>query len=288
MKNDAKIITIDDREYPEMLKRIHNPPQKLYILGNIENLNTKCIAIIGSRCCSNKGIKTAEKFSLSLSKLGFTIVSGMARGIDTAAHIGCLNAKGKTIAVLGSGFENIFPRENKKLFQRIIDEGGTVVSEYSEDTVASSEKFVKRNRIVSGLSLGVLVVEAKWRSGTSITASLAKSQGRKVFCIAHDMNDNTGEGTNRLIKQGAYLVTELSDITNKFEFSKNKEILDENTLQDIPTEYEEIYKCINDGINTADDIIKKLNIGIKDLNYLLTMMELEEYIERNQGKFYIK
>ena len=292
MKYKEKIIDIDDNEYPELLKKISNPPQRLYILGKEENLNLKSIAIIGSRNCSEKGKDIAKQFSYDLSQLGFCIISGMAKGIDTSAHIGALNAGGKTIAVLGSGFNHIFPKENIKLFERIIENGGTVVSEYPINTKPESKKFIERNRIVSGLSLGVLIVEAKWRSGTSITADFARRQNKKIFCIAHDLDDNTGEGTNRLIKKGAHLVTELTDITRQFDFIKNQKIKgiprkNEN-YKEIPDEYVNIYKCIENNINTTNEIIKKLKINIKEANYALTMLELGNYIYKMQGKFYIK
>lgn len=174
---------------------------------------------------------------------------------------------------------------------------GTIISEYPINVEPSSEKFIARNRIISGMSLGVLVVEAKWRSGTSITAEFARRQDRKVFCIAHDFEDNTGEGTNRLIKKGAHLVTELSDITNEFDFIKNKKmekevkikaIPKEDKIKDIPKEYLNIYKCIKNNINTTNDIIKKLKINIKEANYALTMLELENFVYKVQGKFYIQ
>ena len=251
MNFDIIELNINDNNYPENLRLIKNPPQKLYVLGNVSSLSEVGMAIIGSRSCSDVGRDNARKFSYSLSKLGFVIISGMALGIDTAAHLGALDAGGKTIAVLGSGFNNIFPKENKKLFQRIIENGGTIVSEYLPNVEPSSEKFVQRNRIVSGLSSGVLIIEAKWRSGTSITASFAKSQNKTIFCIAHGIDDNTGEGTNRLIKQGAKLVTEVADIIKEFDFVEHKKI-DKTTIQpEIPEEYLKIYRkhILNDGLD---------------------------------------
>lgn len=288
MIHNFKIIKIDDEIYPDSLRNILNPPQQLYVLGNVENLNNDGIAIIGSRCCSEKGEVLANEYAYNLSKLGFTIISGMARGIDTASHIGCLNAGGKTIAVLGSGFNHIFPEENIKLFHRIIENGGTVISEYGISAHPSSKRFVERNRIVSGLSKGVLVIEAKYRSGTSITADFARKQGKEIFCIAHSIDDNTGEGTNRLIKHGAHLVTELSDITEKFDILNNVKLEKEKPKRYVPEEYLEIYKCIENNINTVNEIIKKLGLSITEVSYKLTMMELDSLIYKDSGKFYIK
>lgn len=288
MDYEIKKINMEDKNYPDRLKIIENPPKNLYIIGEVELLNTRSIAIIGSRVCSEKGSKTAKKFAYDLSNLGFTIISGMAKGIDTSAHIGTLNAGGKTIAVLGGGFNHIFPRENIKLFEKIIETGGAVITEYQEDTRVSSEHFIERNRIVSGLSQGVLVVEAKYRSGTSITANFAKRQNKKIFCIAHDLNDKTGEGTNRLIKQGAFLVTDIKDITKHFDLPKTIKINNAKIIRKIPKEYEGVYECIKCGITDTNDIIKKLKIDIKELNYILTMLEIENYIAKDKGKFHIK
>ena len=148
MNYNIEIIDVNSEKYPDNLKRIANPPQKLYVIGNVDNLRTNSIAVIGSRICSEKGADTAKNFSYKLSKCGLTIVSGMAKGIDTLAHIGALEAGGKTIAVLGGGFKHIFPKENVKLFERIIKENGTIVSEYKEDEEPSSIKFIEINRMV--------------------------------------------------------------------------------------------------------------------------------------------
>lgn len=286
---DVKIIEINDKEYPTSLKQITNPPKKLYIAGNIENLNKKGISIIGSRNCSEKGKELAKKFSYDLSKSGFVITSGMAKGIDTAAHIGALNAKGRTIAVLGGGFNHIFPKENTKLFEEIIKSEGTIISEYPLDVSPESKNFIQRNRIVSGLSLALLVIEAKRRSGTSITAEFARKQNKKIFCIAHGLGDSTGEGTNRLIKKGAYIVTNLEDITSKFDFVKKIKVENrKDKILEIPKQYLEIYRYIQKDINTTDEIIKRTKRNIKEINYILTMLELENHIYKYQGKFYIK
>lgn len=160
--------------------------------GNKEILNSKSISIIGSRACSEEGRKIARIFARDISYQNLTIVSGMAVGIDTAAHIGTLDAGGHTIAVLGCGFKNIFPPQNTQLFHRIIKNGGAVISEYSPNTPAKSQFFLERNRIVSGLSIGILVIEAAYRSGTSVTAAIAKRQNKKVFCVPHEMDNYHG------------------------------------------------------------------------------------------------
>jgi len=200
-----EIITIENEIYPKVLKLIENPPKILYVEGNKDILNTNSISIIGSRSCSDEGIRVARKFARELAKQNITVVSGMALGIDTAAHIGALEAEGHTIAVLGGGFKHIFPKENTGLFHKIIENGGAVITEYPPKKNVSSEQFLERNRIVSGLSLGTLVIEAAYRSGTSVTASLAKKQGKRVFCIPHEMDNLHGVRDKQIIKTGSYI-----------------------------------------------------------------------------------
>lgn len=176
-------INYDDEKYPKKLKNIFNPPEKIYVNGNIENFNTPCLAVVGSRGNTEYGEKWCQYFVKKFVKYGITIVSGMAVGIDAIAHKTALKYGGKTIAVLPSGFDNIFPKENIELYKEILKSNNTIVTEYVPSTKANSKRFLERNRIVSGLSLAVLVVEAAYRSGTSVTARIALSQGKKVFCI---------------------------------------------------------------------------------------------------------
>ena len=168
-----KIIDINSEFYPETLREISDPPEKLYVLGDVNNLNTRSIAIIGSRKCTEYGRKNGEKFAINLAKENFTI-----------AHIGALKAKGKTIAVLGGGFDNIFPKENEELFQDILNNNGTIITEYKPSEEPSANNFRRRNRIISGLSMGVLVVEAAERSGTGITVNFARRQKIQRYCLS--------------------------------------------------------------------------------------------------------
>lgn len=193
-------------------------------------LKSNIISIIGSRSCTENGIRLASTFAKELSKQDIVIGSGMAVGIDAAAHIGTLKAKGKTIAVLGSGFNNIFPKENMDLYKKIINNGGLVITEYESNIEPTSKQFLERNRIVSGLAIGILVVEAAHRSGTSVTAKLATEQGKKVFVLPHEIEDINGVGTNRLIRNGAILVTSPKEIIEEFKFLKYKEIIEVKNL----------------------------------------------------------
>lgn len=224
-------ITIENDIYPQKLKEITNPPKQLYLEGNVKLLNENSIAIIGSRNCSENGKQLTRKFAYELSKQGLIIISGMAKGIDTIAHEETINAKCKTIAVLGSGFHNIFPKENSALYKKILEKDGLIISEYAPEIQAQSKQFLERNRIISGLSIGVLVIEAGYRSGTSVTAKIAKKQNRKVFVLPHEINDKYGIGTNKLIQKGAILVTSTKDIVENFKFLKYKEILNHNKIE---------------------------------------------------------
>ena len=217
-------ISITDSIYPQKLRTIKNPPKQLYYKGNIDLLNTNIISIIGSRCCSENGKILARQFASELAMQGLTIASGMAIRIDAIAHISTLEVNGKTIAVLGNGLNHIFPKENKELYYKIIEQDGLVITEYEPSKQAKSENFLERNRIVSGISLGVLVVEAAHRSGTSVTAKLAKEQGRKVFVLPHEISDIHGVGTNRLIRNGAILITKTKEIIEQFKFLSYREL----------------------------------------------------------------
>lgn len=291
-------ITINDKKYPKSLLKIDNPPKQLYVEGNIELLNKNCIAIIGSRNCSENGKKLAQKFAIELSNQGIIIISGMAKGIDSEAHKGTLRTKGKTIAVLGSGLNKIFPKENTNLYKEILENKGLIISEYEPNIEPCSSRFLERNRIVSGLSLGVLVIEAGYRSGTSVTASLAQKQGKKVFVIPHEINDKHGVGTNRLIRKGAILITKTKEIIDEFEFLKYREIqeyeteINEKNKSKIKFENKEqecIYNILNNSgrekIISINDIYQKVQMPINKINENLLILEINQYIQKRNGGY---
>lgn len=212
-KYNIGIITILDEDYPVSLKNIYDPPAVLYYKGNKRLLNySKIIAIIGCRYCSKYGENVSKKFSNDLVHAGICIISGMAKGIDSASHIEALKQKGKTIAVLGSGLDRVYPKENIKLYNEIIKNEGLIISEYVIGTNANKMNFPARNRIISGLSDGVIVVEAKEKSGTLITVDFALEQGKDVFVVPGNITSDNSFGTNELIKQGARCVTSAEDV----------------------------------------------------------------------------
>lgn len=211
-----EIVDMYSKFYPERLKKLYNSPKKLYCIGNLELLNyPNNLAIIGSRRCSSYGERAAKDFSYNLANNNLCIVSGLALGIDSFAHIGALNAKGKTIAVIGSGFDNIYPKENIGLAKRIIQNEGLLISEYPLGTKPLKYHFPERNRIISGLSDGILVIEARKNSGTNITVDYALDEGKDIFVVPGNIYSETSDGTNYLLTEGAIPVMSYKDILYK-------------------------------------------------------------------------
>lgn len=299
MKKDEKIqeIYTFDKKYPEQLKIIKNYPEKLYVNGNVDILNKSSIAIIGSRRYSEYGMKMAKKFTKELVEAGFAIVSGMACGIDFFAHEECINSGGKTIAVIASGFNKIYPEENKKLYKKILNSNGCIITEYSPDTEVNNKNFPIRNRLISGLAIGTLVIEAGYRSGTNITARFCKEQNRKLFCIPNSLESKNSIGVNNLIKNGANLVTSANDIIKEFENIKNR-VKIEKTNYNFFDEYSknisqlskkefEVYNCINKKSRNADEISDITKLEISKVNEILSILEIEEYIVKVSNNRYM-
>ena len=289
------MVKITKEQYPENLKKILNPPKQLYLIGNKKLLYSNGIAIIGSRKCSKNGKELSRKFSFELAQQGLTIVSGLAKGIDAEAHKGALAAKGKTIAVLGNGLNHIYPIENEGLYNEIIKKDGLIISEYPPETEPTSKQFLERNRIVSGVSLGVLVIEAAKRSGTSVTARLATKQGKKVFAIPHEIENIKGKGTNQLIRKGAILVTNTKEIIQEYSFLDYKEICNEKQkieyssenieLKFLTEEQKEIYKLIRNGYTNINQIIERSNQSIQKVTQNIFFLEIQEYIKKVAGGY---
>lgn len=211
-KHNIDIININDENYPKILKEIYDPPISLYIKGNKNILNNTSVAIIGCRQASQYGIKVAKYFGYNLAKNEVNVVSGLAKGIDSYAHIGSICANGKTIAVIGNGIDTIYPKENINIANKILEKGGAIISEYPLGTKPEKMNFPARNRIISGLSKSVIVVEAKEKSGTLLTVDFALEQGRDVYVVPGNINSINSIGTNELLKQGAKIITCYKDI----------------------------------------------------------------------------
>lgn len=285
-----RLIKMNDKEFPDKLRKIKNAPTQIWADGNTSLLNNTSIAIVGSRNCTEYGEKWCETFTKGFIEYDLTIVSGMAVGIDTVVHKTALKYKGKTIAVLPCGFNHIYPEENVGLYKEIIQNGGLIISEFAPNENESKENFLKRNRIVSGLSIGVLVVEAAYRSGTSVTARLAREQGKEAFCIPGSLDNSKSLGTNRLIQKGAKLVTCVEDIVECYGYLNKKidlsEIETEEYIEEISEEYKDIYKLIAEKPRRVNEIAKILNIPVSEVMSKTTMLELEGKIERKVGDTY--
>lgn len=283
-------INIHDELYPNNLRQLKNPPQKLYVEGNEKILNQIAICVIGSRSHSDYGKRMCERFTKELVENGINIVSGMAKGIDTIAHEACIKNRGKTIAVLPSGFNQIYPQENEVLYYKILEREGAVISEYPPDTKYDKKKPLERNRIVSGLSVGTLVIEAGYNSGSSITAKCAKEQGKKIFCVPSSLENRKGITSNELIKKGAKLITCIEDILEEFpEIEKNNKstnIVNEERL--VEKEYIDIYNILSNEPIHINEICKKSNLSISEVNYKLMMLEIDGNILQLPGKQFIR
>lgn len=281
------IIQINEDELPEKLRVIKNPPNKLYAVGNINLLYKKSFAIVGTRRITDYGIRNCRHFAEEFTQRSIPITSGMAIGTDTIAHKTALENYGETIAVLGSGFNCIFPKENITLFEQIVDKGGLIITEYEPNVKPNKDNFPKRNRIITGISEGILVIEAGYRSGTSITAKHAKEQEKLVFALPGRIDSDVGRGVNELIKRGAILTTGIADILKYYpEFNKIPKQIEKRKLD---SNYEKIINVLKDGEKGIQEIISLSGITVSNIFEILINMEIENIIFKNYlGKYALK
>lgn len=287
-KNSISVVTIFDNTYPKNLKNIYGSPKVLYYKGEFLPKDNLSIAIVGSRKATGYGMWTSKKIANELSHLGVTVVSGMANGIDTGAHEGALEGKGRTIAVLGSGIDIVYPARNKGLYKSIC-ENGAVISEFPIGTKPLPYNFPQRNRIISGLSLGVVVVEAEERSGSLITAEIAAEQGKEVFAVPGNINSLFSRGTNKLIKDGAKIVTNVDDIIEEiYELHEKVKKINKHKLNisELSETEMKIVKCVSEGPIHCDSIVYKTGLDISTVTSTLTILELKDVIEEMPGKMY--
>ena len=290
-KLGLRIMTGDDADYPKNLKEITGPPIVLYIKGEVKEEDAFGIGIVGSRRASYYGLSCAEKFASELSRRGVTVISGMARGVDTSAHRGALKAGGRTIAVIGSGFNDIYPKENRKLADEIAS-SGAVVSEFPVNTAPLKQNFPRRNRLISGLSRGVLVAEAARNSGALITADFALEQGREVFALPGKIDSATSSGTNGLIKQGAKLVSCVDDLLEEFYpvSSTGRSGIRVPFVGDPELEGEEaaVYSQVCGDSVQLDDLAGKTNLDIPRISVILLGLQLKGLVKQLPGKQFIR
>lgn len=287
-RNNTDVITIQDDGYPKMLKYIPDPPVALFCKGRLDP-DAVCVGVVGSRRASTYGLDTARRISRELAEHNVTVVSGMARGIDSRAHLGALEGGGKTIAVLGCGTEIVYPPENRELMERICS-SGAVISEYLPDTEPMPYHFPARNRIISGLSQCIVIVEANEKSGSLITADFALEQGRDVFAVPGNINSVNSAGTNRLIREGARIITNTGDILEelKINYYGGCWFNSEKSLSGMKLGKEEksIAKRLLNGPAHIDAIAQDCGINIQLASSLLVMLELSGFVEQLPGKFF--
>lgn len=300
----AEIIPFEDERYPERLKEIYDPPLALYVRGDATLLSQPGLGVVGTRHPTPYGIGMAERLSNDLASRGLVIVSGMARGVDTHAHRGALNGKGKTVAIWGTGIDVPYPRENKRVAEAIVAEGGALVSEFPIGTFAAPQNFPIRNRIISGLSLGVLVVEAGEYSGTRITARCALEQGRDIFAVPGNVTNRNSWGPNTLIKQGAKLTATWEDVWEelptdvKLQLEANWRVESSQpaeaslfTNSQLSPHEKRIYALLKpDEATQLDEIIEKLEQEVSSSEIFSALFELElaGKIKQLPGKNYVR
>lgn len=286
---NIKTITILDENYPESLLYIEDKPNVIYMKGNIFEEDYLAISIVGSRKSTSYGKWAAEKFSKELVDMGITIVSGLASGIDTIAHRTALDNNGRTIAVLGTGIDKIYPAKNKELY-KAIESSGAVITEFPIGTEPFAYNFPQRNRIISGLSLGIIVIEAQEKSGSLITATHASNQGKDVFALPGNINSIFSKGTNKLIRDGARPLLEIEDIIEEiYELRqlKNKNIIkDKINLDDFSETEIKIINCLQIEPTHCDAISYKTGIDIWELNSILTILELKGIVTELSGRIF--
>ncbi len=274
------VVTLGDHSYPRLLLNIPDPPVLLYIKGRLDLLNHSSIAIVGSRNASVQGIRNAESFSQALSEIDLCIVSGMAHGIDTAAHLGGLRGTGSSIAVIGTGLDKVYPSSNRDLAHELASKG-TLISEYPLGTPPLASNFPRRNRIISGLSLGCLVVEASLQSGSLITARMALEQGRDVYAIPGSIHSPHAKGCHALIKQGAKLVETPQNILDELRLNLPKVNSTENNQSEHP-----IFAHLGFDPVDLDNLSLRSGLTVEDLSAILLQLELNGQVATLAGGLY--
>lgn len=288
LSRNLKVITYQDKDYPEALKHITNPPARLFIKGDLKNCNlNKTLGVVGSRKATPYILEILTKLIKDLPANDITIISGMAYGTDTCAHRASLDANLKTIAVLGSGLDNIYPATNKSLFEEIINGNGAAISEYYPTTAPMAWQFPHRNRIVSGLSQGVILAEGAQKSGALITARLATEQNKELLCIPGQVTNPNTYGPHKLIKEGAALITSAQDIMDAMDWQAELVLqcqkIDKIKLLD---NEEKVYKTLSLEPKSIDNIIKETDLSTAELMVILTSLELQGIIKQlPQEKF---
>lgn len=288
-QNNNSAVTLLDNNYPALLKEIPDPPPLLFVRGKPELLSLPQIAIVGSRNPSNVGVETAFAFAHTLSLHGFVITSGLALGIDAASHRGALSAKGYTLAVAGTGLDRIYPARHIDLATEIV-KTGAIVSEFPPGTLAKANHFPRRNRIISGLSQGLLVVEAAKESGSLITARMALEQNREVFAIPGSIHNPLARGCNALIREGAKLVETTQDILEEFNqyFQQDEKFQGEPLQSILDLEQQTLLNRVMFSPTAIDKLVEDTRMSAETVSSMLLILELQGYVEANPGGCYTR
>lgn len=286
-----RIITPEDETYPSLLRKIYDPPIVLYTWGRLEKSDSVAISIVGSRQATYYGKQTAKKFGFQLAHAGLCVISGLARGIDSAAHEGALAAGGRTIAVIGSGLGKLYPRENQVLAEKISG-NGAVISEFPVDFPPQKRSFPQRNRIVAGWARGTLVIEAGARSGALITARQASDSNRDVYAVPGQIDRPTSQGANRLIQQGAKLVMDARDVIDEMppEFpdsGKNPEICSSRAKL-LANSEKKIYAALSGDQIHIDEVANQVNMGVPEVSATLLKLEIKQLVKQLPGSYFVK
>lgn len=287
ISNQIDVIPAWYDSYPELLKKIYDPPVVLFVRGKLPAQNQKAIAVVGTRSPSEYGKNITIRLTTDLARAGITIISGLARGVDTVAHRTALQNGACTVAVLGSGHDMLYPRENTNLADQIVA-SGAVISEFPPGTIPDPGNFPRRNRIVSGLSLGVLVTEAGLKSGAIITAFEALEQNREVFAVPGPISSPKSAGTNRLIKEGAKLVQDIGDIVNELGSSLNMEMVSAGPQPDLAVDEKHIYDLLSDDPVHIDQLTRRAERMTSEVLSVLLTLELMGLVRQLSGKMFVR
>ncbi len=290
----CRIVIQDDPEYPELLKQIYDPPMVLYVKGALLPKDKNAVALVGSRMTTPYGIEAARKLAYQLAYLGVTVISGGARGIDSAAHQGALSAKGRTLAILGTGINIVWPAENKELFDRIAS-NGAVVTQFPFNRPGDKQSFPIRNRIVAGMTLGTVVVEANMSSGALITANFATEYGRQVFAVPGRIDSPRSKGCHDLIKKGAKLCEGVEDILSEFEYlfpPSNRPPSPAETgvlpALELSVNEQSVYDALSQEEITVDEVIRRSGLPPSAASVVLLSLEMKRMIRQLPGKLFVR
>jgi DNA processing protein len=288
------VLISADENYPALLREIYDPPLVLYVKGALTAKDKNAVAMVGSRQTTHYGIETARKLAYQLAYVGVTVVSGGARGIDTAAHQGALAAKGRTVAVLGTGINLIFPTENAELFERI-SKNGAVITQFPFNRPADKQSFPIRNRIVAGMTLGTVIVEADLHSGALITANFATEYGRQVFAVPGRIDSPRSKGCHDLIKKGAKLCESAEDILSEFEYlfpASNRPAAPNETgvlpALELPENEKLVYDALSKEESSIDEVIRRSGLPSSAVSVALLSLEMKRAVKQLPGKLFVK